>query len=65
MLLLWAVACVGGWARCTQGLPQRLGERVSRMLTRIEKELDVVESTIGQRMHVLDTDADGEGEGHN
>lgn len=42
-----------------QRLPDRLSDRVSRMLASIERELDAVESKIGQRMHVLDTDQDG------
>ena len=40
-------------------IPKRLNDRVSRMLKDIEKELDNVELSIGNRMHVLDTDRDG------
>ena len=40
-------------------IPKRLNDRVSRMLKDIEKELDNVELSIGNRMHVLDTDHDG------
>ena len=40
-------------------MPPKLSNRVTRMLASIEKELDAVESKIGQRMHVLDTDQDG------
>ncbi|MEW5310737.1 MAG: hypothetical protein WDW38_002505 [Sanguina aurantia] len=37
----------------------QLSERVSRMLHKIEKELDEVDASIGSKMHVLDTDDDG------
>ncbi|KAJ9528467.1 hypothetical protein QJQ45_020357 [Haematococcus lacustris] len=40
-------------------VPSQLGERVSRMLASIEQELDSVETKIGRRLHVLDTDQDG------
>lgn len=42
-----------------QLLPSRLGERVSRMLTSIEAELDAVETKIGGKLHFLDVDKDG------
>ena len=38
---------------------KRLRDKVSGILERIEKELDSVESKIGESMHVLDTDNDG------
>ena len=38
---------------------KRLRDKVSGILERIEKELDSVESKIGEAMHVLDTDNDG------
>lgn len=38
---------------------KRLRDKVSGILERIEKELDSVESKIGDSMHVLDTDNDG------
>lgn len=37
----------------------QLSERVSKMLHKIEKELDEVDASIGSKMHVLDTDDDG------
>ena len=39
--------------------PQRLEERVSGILLRIEKELDQAEQAIGSNMHVIDLDNDG------
>lgn len=41
------------------GAPKQLADRVSRMLSSIEKELDTVELSIGKSMHILDTDNDG------
>ena len=38
---------------------KRLADKVSGILERIEKELDSVEHSIGESMHVLDTDNDG------
>ena len=38
---------------------KRLADKVSGILERIEKELDSVEISIGESMHVLDTDNDG------
>lgn len=38
---------------------KRLADKVTGILERIEKELDSVESKIGEAMHVLDTDNDG------
>ena len=38
---------------------ERLADRVPAILSRIERELDVVDARIGEKMHVLDTDGDG------
>ncbi|KAK9807532.1 hypothetical protein WJX72_001831 [[Myrmecia] bisecta] len=38
---------------------KRLADKVSTILARIEKELDQVDSKIGESMHVLDLDNDG------
>uniref|UniRef100_A0A7S0S1J7 Mitochondrial proton/calcium exchanger protein n=1 Tax=Chlamydomonas leiostraca TaxID=1034604 RepID=A0A7S0S1J7_9CHLO len=46
-------------AAVAAALPSRLSDRVSRMLTSIEKELDQAELKIGSRLHMLDTDQDG------
>lgn len=60
-----AVAAAGGHAaehhddQDHEHTPHRLSERVTRMLTSIERELDHVERKIGKSMHVLDTDSDG------
>lgn len=39
--------------------PERLEERVSGILMRIEQELDAAEKQIGSNLHVLDLDNDG------
>ena len=38
---------------------QRLADKVSGILQRIERDLDHVDSKIGEAMHVLDLDNDG------
>lgn len=38
---------------------QRLADKVSSILDRIEMELDEADSNIGQSMHMLDLDGDG------
>ena len=38
---------------------KRLADKVTGILERIEKELDTVDSKIGEAMHILDTDNDG------
>lgn len=38
---------------------QRLADKVTGILQRIERELDTVDSRIGEAMHVLDVDNDG------
>ena len=38
---------------------KRLEDKVASILARVEKELDVAETTIGDRLRVLDTDRDG------
>lgn len=38
---------------------KRLAERVTGILSRIEEELDHVDTRIGESMHVLDADNDG------
>lgn len=38
---------------------QALEERVGGILMRLEQELDDVEKTIGERLHVIDLDNDG------
>ena len=38
---------------------QRLADKVSGILHRIERDLDTVDSRIGEAMHVLDVDNDG------
>lgn len=38
---------------------QRLADKVTGILQRIEWELDTVDSRIGEAMHVLDVDNDG------
>ena len=43
----------------TSSVPKKLNDRVSKMLKEIELELDNAELSIGNRMHVLDTDRDG------
>lgn len=40
-------------------IPRRLSERVSNILHRIEKELDVADEQIGGKLHLLDLDNDG------
>ncbi|GLC36768.1 hypothetical protein PLESTB_000785100 [Pleodorina starrii] len=41
------------------GASKRLGARVTKLLHSIEQELDKVESSIGDRLKLLDTDRDG------
>ena len=38
---------------------QRLADKVTSILHRIERDLDQVDSRIGEAMHVLDIDNDG------
>lgn len=38
---------------------KRLADKVTGILERIEKELDTVDTKIGEAMHILDTDNDG------
>ena len=38
---------------------KRLADKVSGILQRIEKELDHVDTKIGEAMHVIDLDNDG------
>ena len=38
---------------------KRLADRVTGILSRIEEELDHVDTRIGESMHVLDADNDG------
>ena len=38
---------------------KRLADRVTGILSRIEEELDHVDTRIGEAMHVLDADNDG------
>lgn len=40
-------------------MPSMLTDRVAKILHRIEKELDVVESKIGNKLKVIDLDGDG------
>lgn len=40
-------------------ITQRVSQRVKRMLFRIEEDLDKADQSIGDRMHLLDTDNDG------
>lgn len=46
-------------AAAKEVLPQRLSDRVSKILHRIEKELDEVDGKIGGKLKMIDVDGDG------
>jgi hypothetical protein len=48
-----------GEGDAVEAVPKRLQERVSKILHRIELELDAAEAAIGNKMRVIDLDNDG------